>query len=217
MNSLWKSCLLDAHPEEYCSGIFSDVLDKLGYRKQVISGWKLNHSRARMFGRARTLVLETIETDDERIRDGLGFLVGLNESDILVVKGSMEYAYFGELMTRLSMRTGLSGTVIDGLTRDTFYTQQQEYPVFAKGYTPVDIKGRGRVKGHSVPVEIDGVLIRPGDVLFGDSDAVVVIPSDVFLEALPRFNAAVLEEVKTKKLIFNNTSIDDILKFVKEF
>lgn len=217
MNQLWRKWFLEQYLEVYCSGVFSDTLDKMGHRHQVSAGWQMNNPRLRLFGRARTVVLETVETDDERIAKGLGFHAGLEAGDVLVVKGSTEYAYFGELMTRLSLRKELAGTVIDGLTRDSYYTQQVAYPIFAKGYTPVDIKGRGRVGDVDVPVEIDGIKLNPGDYLFGDNDALVVIPADIMETESHRFNEAVEQEDATKKMIFDGTSIEDILKIVKEF
>jgi len=217
MNKWFKKYFIEKFAESYCTGVFSDELDKLGYRKQVITGWNMNNSGLRMFGRARTVVLETMETDDERISKGLGFHASLDDGDVLIVKGSHDYAYFGELMTRLSVRKELAGTIIDGLTRDSYYTQQVEYPVFAKGYSPVDIKGRGRVGDLDVEVEIQGVKIAPGDFLFGDSDAVVVIPANIMETALDKFNECVEQEEATKKLIFDGTTTEDILRLVKEF
>lgn len=120
-------------------------------------------------------------------------------------------------MTRLSVRKKLAGTIIDGLTRDTYYTQQVEYPIFAKGYSPVDIKGRGRVGDLDVEVEVQGVKIAPGDFIFGDNDAVVVIPSNLVEPAIPKFNECVKQEEATKKMIFNGTSTEDVLRLVKEF
>ena len=218
MKDKWfKKYLLKAYFETYCSGIFSDELDKMGFRLQVISGWAMNNPRLRMFGRVRTVTLETIETNDECIAKGLGFHASLNAGDVLVVKGSHDYAYFGELMTRLSLRKELAGTIIDGLTRDSYYTQGVDYPIFAKGYTPTDIKGRGRVSETDVEIEVDGVVLKPNDFVFGDNDAVVVIPADQIDEAVVHFNETAKQEEDTKKMIFDGTSIDDILRIVKEF
>lgn len=217
MNELFRRNFSEEYLETFCSGVFSDTLDKLGYRSQVCSGWMMNKPNLRLFGRVRTLTLETVETPDERISVGLGFLAGLQPDDVLVVKGSDTFAYFGELMSRLSQRIGLAGVVIDGLTRDTYYTQQIDLPIFARGYTPVDIKGRGRVSEVDVPVTIQGVKVSPGDIVFGDSDALVYMPAQMFETALPAIRDAVITEERTKEMIFKGTTIEDILKIVKEF
>ncbi|EOJ0287187.1 RraA family protein [Campylobacter jejuni] len=202
---------------EFCSGIFSDELDKLGYKNQVISGWKLNKSNNRMFGKIRTLLIETIETPDENIKKGLGFLSSLANGEILCVKGSDDFAYFGELMSRLSMEIGLSGVMIDGLTRDTYFTQNIDLPIFSKGFSPKDIKGRGRVADTDVEIMINSVPIKTGDYVFGDNDAIVIIPKEIMHTLSIRILNAVHEEANIKKMIENGKSIAQILKVAKEF
>ncbi|HEC1750213.1 TPA: RraA family protein [Campylobacter lari] len=202
---------------EYCSGIFSDELDKLGYKNQVINGLLINKSSLRMFGKIRTLVIETIDTPDENIKMGLNFLASLNNGEILFVKGSNEFAYFGELMSRLSQEIGLSGIVVDGLTRDTFYTQNINLPIFAKGYSPKDIKGRGRVKEVDVDFFIDNIKISSGDYIFGDNDACVILPKNIISELAKKINIAVEEEYNIKQMIFDGKTISDILQVAKEF
>ncbi|TDJ82102.1 RraA family protein [Campylobacter volucris] len=202
---------------EYCSGIFSDELDKLGYKNQVINGLLINKSKLRMFGKIRTLIIETMDTPDENIKMGLNFLASLNNGEILFVKGSNEFAYFGELMSRLSQEIGLSGIVIDGLTRDTFYTQNINLPIFAKGYSPKDIKGRGRVKEVDVDFFIDNIKISSGDYIFGDNDACVILPKNIISELAKKINIAVEEEYNIKQMIFDGKTISDILQVAKEF
>jgi len=217
MNPLFNEYFGDAYHEDYVSGVFSDELDILGYREQVVNGFSLNNPRLRCFGRVRTLALEEMETDDERINLGLGFLGNMAANEVLVVKGSMDFAYFGELMTRLSMRGGLAGAVIDGLTRDTYFTQTANLPVFAKGYSPKDIKGRGRVASVDEPVTIDSTLFSSGDYLFGDCDAVVSIPAGTIEPLFKACRASVDEEQNIKKMIADGLSVDEILSNVKAF
>ena len=203
--------------DEYCSGIFSDELDKMGYKSQVISGWNLNNSQSRLFGKVRTIELEEIDTNDERIKMGLSFLGNLVSGEILLVKGSNRFAYFGELMSRLSQEVGISGVIIDGLTRDTFYTQKIGLPIFSKGYTPVDIKGRGRVGSVDVDVVINDINVKSGDFVFGDSDALVFIPSQLIKKLMENVNRAALEELEIKNKISKGVSIKNILLDHKEF
>ena len=42
---------------------------------------------------------------------------------------------------------------------------------------------RGKVIDWRVPIEIEGVRINPGDVIFGDRDGVLVVPKDKVDEA----------------------------------
>lgn len=217
MKTLFNEFFLNECAEEYCTGIFSDELDKMGYKNQVVAGWKLNNSKARVFGKVRTLKVIEMETADEQIKLGLSFLGSLKGGEVMVVKGSNQFAYFGELMSRLSEEVGIDGVIIDGLTRDTFYTQRIEFPIFAKGYTPVDIKGRGRVEQPDSDIEVQGVPVRTGDYVFADSDAVVFIPKEILSELIKRVNKAALEELEIKQKIAKGVPISRILLDHKEF
>jgi len=217
MNPAFHEWFGDEYLEEYQTGVFSDELDKLGHRHRVATSWKLNRPGARCFGRVRTLSIETVETDDEHLHDGLSFLTSLAPDDVLVIKGSRDFAYFGELMSRLAEKVGLSGVVIDGLTRDTYYTRRIELPIFAKGYSPVDIKGRGRVAKLDERVMIDGICVHPGDWLFGDSDAVVTVPQALMPSLRDRVLEAVRDEAAIKESIAAGASVDELLARFKEF
>lgn len=216
-NVEFKRFFSDENLEEFCSGVFSDELDKLGYKNQVINGFKLNKSSNRMFGKIRTLLIETIQTADENIKKGLGFLSGLGNGEVLFVKGSDEFAYFGELMSRLSMEIGLSGVVIDGLTRDSYFTQNIDLGIFCKGYSPKDIKGRGRVLDTDCEIKVKALSINSGDYVFGDSDAIVIIPQSTMKDLAINVLSAVKEEVRIKELIRQGISVNELLKSVKEF
>jgi len=201
---------------ELCSGMFSDELDKMGYKDQVIQGMKLNINN-KIYGIAKTILIEEIETDNENIIKGLSFLGSLKENDILCVQGSKYFAYFGELMTRLSTRQGIKGVVIGGFTRDSYYTYQSQLPIFAEGYSPKDIKGRGCVKETNVPIKIQNKTINPGDYIFGDSDGVVIIPKECKEELEKRISIVLENENSIIKDIREGKSVDYILKNYKEF
>lgn len=200
------------------SGMFSDSLDKLGFVNQVITGLACNVSRPKFFGTVRTVELEEMDTDDERIGMGLGFLEALEKGEILFVKGSMRFAYFGELMTRLSVRQGLEGVFIDGLTRDSDYTlTEKNLPIFCRGYSPVDIKGRGRVAQIDSVFEIDGVSVAPGQYSFADNDAIVIVPQGIEIELEALIRATVDAEEDIVDRISSGESVCSILKHHDEF
>jgi regulator of RNase E activity RraA len=196
--------------------MFSDELDKMGYREQVVTGMKLNNN-SKIYGRVKTILIEEIETHDENIKEGLSFIGTLGEGDILCVQGSKEFAYFGELMTRLSTRQNINGVVIDGFTRDSHYTKDATLPIYASGYSPKDIKGRGRVKDTNVPILIGGKKVFPGDYIFGDSDGIVIIPQHIHQELEKRLEDVLQNEKNIKTDIRSGKSVEYILNNYKEF
>ena len=200
------------------SGMFSDALDKLGYRQQVITGLSNNNQFGKCFGCARTVQLEDIETADENIRTGLSFVEQLDKGQIIMVQASHNYAYFGELMSRLAIRQNLEGVVIGGLTRDTSFTfSLDNLSIFAAGYSPIDIKGRGRVKAVDVPIIINKIDILPHNLIFADNDGIIVIPNQALADLYPMIVSSLADEADIIKRIDNHASIEEILDSYKEF
>lgn len=107
-------------------------------------------------------------------------LYAAEPGDVLVVatSGGLEWGYWGEILNEAAMALGLGGLVIDGGVRDTHVLAEQEFPVFSNG-----VCIRGTLKGiapHTLgqPVAIGDVVIRPGDLVVGDRDGVLVLPPE---------------------------------------
>lgn len=96
--------------------------------------------------------------------------------DIIVVDagGDLSNAIIGELMVAHAIQRGLGGIVINGAVRDLDAIQNGTFPVFAAGVTH-----RGPYKDGpgeiNVPVAIDGMVVRPGDLIVGDSDGLLCV------------------------------------------
>ncbi|MFD3912764.1 4-carboxy-4-hydroxy-2-oxoadipate aldolase/oxaloacetate decarboxylase [Streptomyces sp. NPDC058603] len=96
--------------------------------------------------------------------------------DVVVVSaGAYEEAgSFGDVLANACRAKGLGGLVTDTGVRDTEDLRALGFPVFSRG---VSIKGtvKETVGPMCEPVTIGGVLVRPGDVVRGDADGVVVV------------------------------------------
>lgn len=99
--------------------------------------------------------------------------------DVLVVStgDGWEYGYWGEILSRAAQARGLAGLVIDGGVRDADAIETIGLPVFSR---PLCIRGTGKAEGGALnrPLQIGDVVIRPGDVVIGDRDGVVMTPAD---------------------------------------
>ena len=70
---------------------------------------------------------------------------------------------------------GIAGFVIDGAVRDAQGLAEYGMPVFARAVTPAGpYKNGPGVLGD--PIALGGVVVRPGDIIVGDADGVVVVP-----------------------------------------
>ena len=174
------------------TGLICDVLDHLGRRNQSLgAGFRGLGEETVMFGKAFTSIGSQVYTMPPnpltaqcRVIDR----ISAGEVYVLAVRGDRNCAIFGELLaTAIQAKRG-AGALIDGNSRDLRQLKEIGFPLFYKGALPTTSKGRCEVTECQVPVVIDGVLINPGDYVFGDIDGVAIIPAaladQVFDEAL---------------------------------
>ncbi len=114
--------------------------------------------------------------------------------DVLVIATNnfQGAATWGDLTSMIARAKGVAGMVTDGMVRDVEGICQVGVPVFARGATPNSPfkDGQGEV---NFTVSCGGVTVRPGDILVGDGDGVVVIPREEWDEVLKNV-AKVLEK-----------------------
>ena len=115
----------------------------------------------------------------------------------LVTGGSPTYSLWGELMSTRAMKLGAAGCVSNGPTRDTHGILALNFPTFSTGRYAQDQRPRGEVVDFRVPVEISGVRVSPGDIVFGDVDGVVIVPREIEQDVL----AAALEKVDAESKV----------------
>ncbi|NBO01450.1 MAG: RraA family protein [Betaproteobacteria bacterium] len=97
--------------------------------------------------------------------------------DVIVVDagGDLTNALFGEIMMAIAIKNGVVGVVLNGAVRDSEEIGEGHFPIYAAGVTH-----RGPYKDGpgeiNVPIAIDGMLIRPGDLVLGDADGLLCVP-----------------------------------------
>ncbi|WP_339788612.1 NTP transferase domain-containing protein [Paenibacillus sp. FSL R7-0313] len=201
------------------SSLLSDILDDLSLNG-VISDLNLNLEGKKIIGRAKTLKLRTLQPGEDYrgIYDALDSYKTIVDNDIIVVENeSSENAYFGELNANLAIRSGAAGAIIGGVTRDSREVKGLDFPVFAKGYNCQDVRKRATVESMNKTIQVSGIVVRPGDLIFGDSDGVVVIPRAHEAEVLKRAADSVKKEKDVLTSIFEKTEALDIYTKVGEF
>ncbi len=97
----------------------------------------------------------------------------------LTTGGSPTYALWGGLMSIRATKLGSPGAVFDGFHRDTREILSLGFPIFSRGAYAQDQRGRGRVVDFRCRIEFpNGAVARPGDIVVGDIDGVLLIPGD---------------------------------------
>lgn len=134
-------------------------------------------------------------------------LDSLKPHEVYVASGSSpRYALWGELMSTRALHLKAAGAVVDGYCRDSAGILELNFPTFSYGTYAQDQGPRGKVVDYGVPIEIGGVRIRPGDIIFGDRDGVLVVPQEAEKEAIALAFEKVATENKVRIAIQNGMS-----------
>lgn len=170
------------------SPMLSDIIDDLLVEKNIESGYVINALKPNIessviFGRAKTLALRSLKAGEDYhgIYDALNSYDSVQTNDVIVVENELkDYAYFGDLNARLAIRSGASGVIVDSATRDIERVRQLNLPVFSRSINAADVRRRATVKSINREIRVNGCPVCPGDLIFADADAVVVIKQDYF-------------------------------------
>jgi 4-hydroxy-4-methyl-2-oxoglutarate aldolase len=153
--------------------------------------------------------------------DFLTLIKALSESranEVLVVDcQGFTKAVVGELFSAEAKRRGLAGFVIDGSVRDTQIIKRLEFPVYCRSIHPmagttttlIDIQ---------IPVSCGGVMVNPGDIIFGDDDGLIVASSEEFTtllstaEAIQAKERHIFEQIQRGQSLFQMLNLESHLE-----
>jgi regulator of RNase E activity RraA len=164
--------------------------------------------------RAGVRLLGRAVTVDAR-EDLMPVLAGLAQAgpgDVLVIAGHPDHAVAGELFATEALRRGLAGFVIDGRCRDSRVLAGLDLPVFARGVAPSACPARA-LPVIQVPLVIGDVVVRPGDLVLGDDDGIVVGSDHEVLEAIDGAEAIQQREGALRAAIEGGESLFDHLNY----
>lgn len=143
--------------------------------------------------------------DDERnIRRILQMLSDAPRDAVLMYDtNDTQFSHIGELSVAVLQEQGCRGAVVDGGVRDVSYILEYDFPVFSRHKTPADAVPRWEILDWGVRAVVGGVEVRPGDVVIGDVDGVVVVPQDIAEEVLHEAEAVANTENELRETIRN--------------
>ncbi|WP_432725807.1 RraA family protein [Variovorax sp. W6] len=148
------------------------ILADVAGRRGALHG-RIQALRQRMKLAGSALTVEVRPGDNLMIHAAIALA---KPGDVLVIdgKGDQSAALMGTIMMNACRQVGIAGVVIDGAVRDSVEIDEMGFPVFSVGTNPNGPTklASGRI-GH--PVSVGGVAVRPGDLVVGDADGVVVV------------------------------------------
>jgi 4-hydroxy-4-methyl-2-oxoglutarate aldolase len=188
----------------------SDALDRLGIAggcegiAPVVPGVK-------MAGCAYTVRYVPIGSVKGTVGD---YIEDVLPGDVIVLdnRGRTDCTVWGNILTIVAKKRGISGTVIDGVCRDVPIIVEEKYPIFTRGKFMMTGKDRVMVEAYQVAVSVGKVQVNPGDILVGDDSGVVVVPRDMAPQILEAAEMIDQAEEKIVKAVREGQSLKEARK-----
>ncbi|QLC34793.1 RraA family protein (plasmid) [Halarchaeum sp. CBA1220] len=200
------------------SAIVNDVTDEMGITNNVIPCTRLEAlwSREPVIGTAHPaqrveVGYEEAGADDPRDSEFFQYLEAAEEGDFVVMASpDTQVGLWGELLSTIVQENGAVGALIDGPTRDSRMIEEHEFPVWAGGHSAIESFGRVSFREWDVPVQVEGVTIDPGDVVFADYESIAVIDPDDVAEVIERGEEALETENDVRRDVRDGDSVYEV-------
>lgn len=201
---LWKKM-----KDSLYTPVVGDILDELGYYHQFLpQSIQPAKECMKLVGRAMPVLMIDVFGPQKK---PFGLLTEaldqLEEGEVYIASGGdMRCAYWGELLTATARKRGAAGAVINGFHRDTPQMLEQDFPVFSRGRYAQDSSVRTQVADYRCTVEIGGVTVKPGSLVFADLDGILIIPPEIEGEVIGKALEKARGEKAVRKAIENGMS-----------
>lgn len=187
--------------EQLYTGAVNDVLREFCLLDQALPGRILP---LREYQTVAGFAFTVKSAPNVKVRGEMEFrtqmLDDMKENDFVVWDTSRDdkATLWGGVMTATAKGKKLKAACIDGGIRDTHQILDADFPVFYEYRISNGSLARCLITHYQIPIKIGDVVIKPGDVVLGDVDGVLVVPRDIAYYVLIR-----AEEIKeNEKKIF---------------
>ncbi|KAL1959311.1 hypothetical protein VTO42DRAFT_2498 [Malbranchea cinnamomea] len=122
-------------------------------------------------------------------------------------------ATLGGIMAARMKVLGVRGVVVNGRVRDLAELQASGLQVWARGTSTVGTGAEAKPGARNVPINIGGVTVCPGDVVFCEpQEGVAVIPRGLLDDVLALMPKLVAADDKVKEDVLNGSPVFDAFK-----
>jgi 4-hydroxy-4-methyl-2-oxoglutarate aldolase len=202
--------------KHFYAAALSDILDEKGHTECTVSPHALIkplYHQAVCAGRIRTALNAHVNTGkDDPYKLAIDLLDSIKPGEIAVCSSDkpLETGIMGELSATSMRSRGGRGCIVDGYTRDARRIIQQQFPVFARGTSPVDTTGRAAIVDYDCPVICGGRRVVPGQIVFADLDGIVFIPRDIEMDVIYEAAKRVKVETEIRGKLGDGASLRDM-------
>ena len=209
-----ETALFDWLEKNAYTAVLCDACDQMGHRDRMMTpDVKPIHPDMVVVGRAMPIQARDVYTIAEEpytLEIESVDALQLNQVAVCSTYKSKQTCLWGELLSTAARCRGARGCIIDGYVRDVKKIIEMGFPVLAAGTYPVDSLGRSEVMAYNCPVECGGVVVQPGEIVFGDVDGVVVVPKAAEREVIARAVEKIEGESQTRQELLEGKKLRDV-------
>jgi regulator of RNase E activity RraA len=199
----------------------SDILDSLGLRGCVAA----SHLRPVIPGKRIVGPAVTVRSIPERKTSTQGYVtkdtIRMSTRDIYYISepgdifvadfgGNPDVSNMGGQSCTVAMSCGVIGAIVNGAVRDVPSIVELDYPLWARGATPMTGKFRMEAIEINGPVTMYDITIHAGDLIVADDSGVCAIPYDQVDYVLKQLQSVDKEEAVMRDLITAKRPLDEI-------
>jgi regulator of RNase E activity RraA len=201
----------------------SDALDSLGYVDTYSMDTELRPlwQGQRMVGLAQTYQLVpsdrvpqamSYQEYNDRLREladrWWGFQEMFGPDGVSVIDAARTRAgVLGSANTLAGKIKGMQGYIIDGACRDSAEVILEEIPVWCRRRSFSRVEWRIKFGRMNEEIVCGGVRVRPGDVVMGDDDGVLVVPAELAAEVADRALDILDRDKKSRRRMYETLGI----------
>jgi 4-hydroxy-4-methyl-2-oxoglutarate aldolase len=194
--------------------LVADVLDRLGFREQVMDSSMRPRTPTESFaGTAWPVSAEPAGSiSDDPYENEIAAVDLVPSGGVLVIAAPdcREVGIWGELLATRARQCGAVGAVIDGGVRDLVDLRLMDFPLFSTSISANDSRGRSSVRSHGEPVRCCGVGVTLGDFVLADPDGVVVVPAHSAAAVIEAAAEKDHRETLAREMLRSGASVADV-------
>lgn len=168
---------LTAKLGQYDTAELSDALDACGIEGALIGMMPVSTGK-KFAGPAFTVRYLPYETPLSEFKTAGNYIDEVPENTVIVIdnQGRTDCTTWGDILTQVAIHKNILATVVYGAVRDIAFIRKTNYPLYANAITMRSGKNRVYKAKQQCTLTIQEVTIRPGDLIVGDDNGVIVIP-----------------------------------------
>jgi regulator of RNase E activity RraA len=195
------------------SGVVTDAMGLLG-----LEGWTdgifPTNKDYKIAGKAFTGLFTAPVSGDEKTYSPYDVIEMCGRGDVLVLAGAPKGRIFGGNLALKAKNQGLEGIVLDGRTRDVSEIENC-LPIFCRGPINYPTDNKYKLTQVNVVVNCDGAMIKPGDIILGDRDGIIVIPGERLDDVIYQCEHVEAVEAKMQAALKNKASAAEAKAVIK--